>query len=54
MKKSFYISKVLPNGKIIQTTVGVIINGIEFRATDKCRKLYNQGNPINILKFHLN
>lgn len=36
------------------TVVGVIIMGMEFLATDKCRKKYNRGNPITVIKYYLN
>ena len=36
------------------TVVGVIIRGMEFLATDKCRKKYNRGNPITVIKYNLN
>ena len=36
------------------TVVGVIIMGMEFLATDKCRKKYNSGNPITVIKYNLN
>jgi hypothetical protein len=49
-----FINKVSSSGKIYQCTISVIINGIQSIATNKCRKKYNQGNPINVVKFNLN
>lgn len=34
--------------------VGIILHGVESFATDKCRTKYNIGNPINVIKWHLN
>jgi hypothetical protein len=48
------ITKVSANGHISTCVMGVIINGTHFIATDKCRKKYNNGNPIKVLKFNLN
>jgi len=36
------------------TVVGVISNGMEFLATNKCRTIYNTGNPIRTIKYTLN
>jgi hypothetical protein len=36
------------------TVVGVIVNGIEMLATNKCRTIYNLGNPVRTIKYTLN
>jgi hypothetical protein len=51
---SLFINKVSSSGVLYQCTISVIIGSIQSIATDKCRKQYNQGNPINVVKFNLN
>jgi hypothetical protein len=53
-RESIYTTKVAANGNMYQCITGVVIDSVQFLATDKCRKQYNQGNPVRTLKLYLN
>lgn len=53
-RATIYTTKIAANGNMHQCITGVVIDNMQFLATKKCRKQYNQGSPINVLKFHLN